>query len=157
MNTEKPPSARYALNLLLDAENRLLLLRRSPNADLGPGQWGLPAGKIETGESAAAAAEREMLEEIGPGHNTQLTRTLGPIRDTFYGGQFEIHLFQRRWTSGTVVLNHEHTEYAWVAKEAIRDYDIMAGIEEDIALLGFWPQRFLNPQRIPDYLREKSE
>ncbi len=153
MVSNSPPTARYALNLMLDRHDRLLLLKRATSARLGPGQWGLPAGKIEANETPQAAARREMCEEIGPGHTVEQTRYLGPIRDTYYGGQFEVHLFQYRWSSGTVVLNHEHTEFAWVAKEALRDFDVMAGIEEDIALLGVWPQRYLNPARIPDYLK----
>lgn len=154
MTETRPPSARYALNLLLDADRRLLMLKRAPDASLGPGQWGLPAGKIEPGESPAHAALREMREEIGPGHEVELVRSLGPIRDTFYGGRFEIHLFQYDWRGGEVVLNDEHTEWAWVAKESIRALEVMAGIEEDIALLGIWPQRYLDPARIPAYLRQ---
>ena len=53
--SQSAPEARYALNLILDAEDQLLLLKRSLSAGLGPGQWGLPAGKIEPGESAEAA------------------------------------------------------------------------------------------------------
>ncbi|MEQ8232239.1 MAG: NUDIX domain-containing protein [Gammaproteobacteria bacterium] len=149
-----PPTARYALNLLLDDAARLLLLRRAENARLGPGLWGLPAGKIEPGESPEAAAAREMDEEIGPGHAVELVRYLGPIRDTYYGGQYEIHLFQQRWFGGTVVLNREHTAWAWVDREHYRAYATMDGIDEDIALLGFWPQCYLDRARIPPALRE---
>lgn len=62
------PTARFALNLLVDDDGRLLLLERSREARLGPGLWGLPAGRIEPGESAEQAARREMDEEIGPSH-----------------------------------------------------------------------------------------
>ncbi|MGR8918152.1 MAG: NUDIX hydrolase [Gammaproteobacteria bacterium] len=148
-----PPTARYALNLLLDERERLLLLLRPAHARLGGGQWGLPAGKIEPGETPHDAALREMREEIGPGHDCELVRYLGPIRDTYYGGQFEIHLYQRRWRGGTVVLNEEHVDHAWVAADELRQYDVMLGIEEDIALLGFWPLSALNPERVPDYLK----
>lgn len=150
-----PPEARYALNLLLDAEQRLLMLKRSTAAKLGPGLWGLPAGKIEAGETAEAAARREMEEEIGPGHVVELVRYLGPIRDTYYGGRYEIHLFHSRWLSGDVRLNDEHTEFAWISPERFRDYPVMDGIDEDLALLAIWPQRYLNPERVPPYLRER--
>ena len=153
MNELTPPEARYALNLLLDDADRLLLLRRAPGAKLGAGQWGLPAGGIETGETPAAAAARELEEEIGPGHVTRALDYRGPLRDTFYGGRYEIHLFLARWLSGTVRLNHEHTAFAWVGQGDIADVDVMLGIEEDIALLGFWPRSCLNPARVPDYLR----
>lgn len=150
-----PPQARYALNLLQNQAGELLLLKRAADARLGPGLWGLPAGKIEAGESPATAALREMGEEIGPGHEVELLRYLGPIRDTYYGGIYEIHLFHRRWLAGSVVLNHEHSEFAWVAPQRFRDYAVMDGIEEDIALLKIWPQRYLNPARVPPYLREE--
>lgn len=149
-----PPAARYALNLLENAAGELLLLKRAADARLGPGLWGLPAGKIEPGESAEAAALREMTEEIGPGHDVELLRYLGPLRDTYYGGIYEIHLFHRRWRGGEVRINHEHTEFAWVAAPDFRRYPVMDGIEEDIALLKIWPQRYLDPERVPAYLRE---
>jgi 8-oxo-dGTP diphosphatase len=149
-----PPTARFALDLLVDARDRLLLLRRAPHATLGPDLWGLPAGKIEAGETPAAAAAREMREEIGAGHEVELLRALPPVRDSFYGGQYEIHLFHYRWHAGTVVLNAEHTAYAWVAPQAFRRFTVMDGIDEDIALLGLWPRRYLDPARLPAHLRE---
>lgn len=149
-----PPTARFALDLLVDEAARLLLLKRSPHCALGPGLWGLPAGKIEPGESAEAAAYREMHEEIGPGHRVDLLRYVGPIRDTYYGGRYEIHLFHFHWHGGDVRLNDEHTAYAWVGKEAYQAYPVMDGIDEDIALLRLWPRRFLNPERVPAHLRE---
>jgi len=153
MSVLAPPAARYALNLLLDQEQRLLLLERARTATLGPGLWGLPAGKIEPGESAEQAAYREMREEIGAGQVVELRRYLGPLRDSFYGGRFEIHLFHFRWYAGDVCLNDEHTRYAWVARERYRDYAVMDGIDEDIALLELWPRRFLDPARLPPALR----
>jgi len=156
MSPADPPAARYALNLLLDARDRLLLLRRSDSTALGPGLWGLPAGKIEPGETPAAAALREMREEIGPDHDTVLLDRLGPFRDTYYGGRFEIHLFLRRWRGGRVVLNHEHTAHAWVSCTEYRHYAVMDGIDEDIALLGFWPRACLDPARIPPTAAERA-
>ena len=150
-----PPTARYALDVLIDPHDRLLLLKRSPSAQLGPGLWGLPAGKIEKYETAKAAAYREMQEEIGSGHEVDLVRYVGPFRDTYYGGQYEIHLFQFRWLSGKVVLNDEHTDHAWVGREDFGDYQVMDGIDEDIAILGVWPLRFLNADRVPAHLQRR--
>ena len=147
------PSARYALNLLIDEYGRLLILKRAPDSRLGSGMWGLPAGKIEAGELPEQAALREMREEIGVGHETELVRYVGPIRDTYYGGQYEIHLFHRTWSRGDVVLNAEHTAYAWVSKEEFHRYPVMDGIDEDLSILDIWPQRYLNAERIPDALK----
>src|SRR5512134_2655430 len=45
---------------LFDEYRRILLTRRADN-----GQWCLPSGGMEPGESAAEACEREVLEETG--------------------------------------------------------------------------------------------
>lgn len=45
------------------ARGRLLLIRKKRG--MGAGKWNAPGGKLEPGESAAAAARRETLEETG--------------------------------------------------------------------------------------------
>ncbi|MEV6137153.1 NUDIX domain-containing protein [Nocardia sp. NPDC051990] len=52
------------VHILLVRGGELLLSRRR-SADEFDGLWHLPAGKLETGESATAAAARETAEEIG--------------------------------------------------------------------------------------------
>jgi mutator protein MutT len=46
--------------LILDEQGRILLQRRTDD-----GAWDLPGGALELGESAEAAARREMREETG--------------------------------------------------------------------------------------------
>lgn len=43
----------------------ILVAKRTADAQILPGEWEIPGGKIETGESPAAAAARELLEETG--------------------------------------------------------------------------------------------
>lgn len=144
-----PPRARYAINLIENQRRELLLLRRALDRKLGPGLWGFAAGNIEPGESPEACSLREIREEIGPRHRLEALGRLGPLRDSFYGGEFEIHLFHYRWLAGLIVLNGEHTAYAWVGPESYRRYAVMDGIDEDIDLLGIWPRRYLDPRKIP--------
>lgn len=49
--------------LLVDARERLLILRRAHEP--GMGKWGLPGGVVEPGETAEFAAARELREEAG--------------------------------------------------------------------------------------------
>ncbi|WP_305798235.1 NUDIX domain-containing protein [Micromonospora sp. D93] len=54
-----------ALVLLVDPSGAVLLQHRDEDAAVSPGQWSLPGGHIEPGESPEAAARRELLEETG--------------------------------------------------------------------------------------------
>jgi len=148
-----PPKARFSICVVEDAQSRLLFLKRAPDRPLGPGLWGFPAGHIEDGETPEDCARRELAEEIGARHAVSELARLAPIRDTSYGGVYEIHLFHFRWHEGDVRLNHEHTEYAWLAPGEHRRLDVMNGIDEDIRLLDVWPLGMLNLDRLPPALR----
>ena len=57
---------RAARVLLVDAQDRVLLLRGSDPADRGRGQWWFtPGGGLDEGEQAVDAARRELAEETG--------------------------------------------------------------------------------------------
>ncbi|HLB29934.1 MAG TPA: NUDIX domain-containing protein [Gammaproteobacteria bacterium] len=105
---------------------------------LGPCLWGFPAGHIEANETPEQCATRELREEIGADHQIELIQTFGPVRDSHYGDIYQIWLYHYRWRSGVVILNPEHTDYAWAGREALRNYPLMQGIEEDIDYLGIW-------------------
>jgi len=140
---------RLSINVVENRGREILLLRRNPHARLGAGLWGFPAGRIEPRETPSQCALRELAEEIGAEHRIASIATLGPIRDTFYGGIFEIYLFHHRWLAGRIVLNHEHTQYAWVGRKMYKCYSVMDGIDEDLAYLDVWPHRFLNQDKLP--------
>ncbi|MBS0325518.1 MAG: NUDIX hydrolase [Proteobacteria bacterium] len=56
---------RLAAACIAEWEHRILLCRRAVEPEFGC--WELPAGFVASGESAAAAARRETLEEAGVG------------------------------------------------------------------------------------------
>lgn len=59
--------AAVAIALLADDEGRacFVLTRRAPRLRAHGGQWALPGGRIDPGESAETAALRELSEEVG--------------------------------------------------------------------------------------------
>jgi 8-oxo-dGTP pyrophosphatase MutT (NUDIX family) len=148
-----PPTARFSIAVLENPDGDVLFVRRSPDSRLGPDRWGFPAGHIERGETPCKCMERELREEIGPGHEYELLKTAGPVRDSFYGGNYEIHLFHYAWRRGRIRLNEEHTDFAWVSREDFAGFEVMDGIDEDLYLLDVWPRRFLNAARLPAHLR----
>jgi 8-oxo-dGTP diphosphatase len=140
---------RFSINVVVNARNEVLLLKRGVTTTIGPGRWGLPAGHNEAGESPEDCSIRELEEEIGTDHRVELVRKLGPIRDTCYGGIYQIYLFHYRWHEGMVRLNREHTACAWVGKRDYKNYDVVAGVDEDLFYLNIWPRRYLNEALLP--------
>ncbi|WP_436775029.1 NUDIX domain-containing protein [Yinghuangia sp. YIM S09857] len=71
-------SSRYLgatdVHVLIVDGGRVLLLRRAPDADYGPGLWTLPSGHVEDGEDVVAAALRETREETGVALTRELLR-----------------------------------------------------------------------------------
>jgi 8-oxo-dGTP pyrophosphatase MutT (NUDIX family) len=88
----------------------LYLLR---NDSKHPGAWGLPGGKVESGETLLGGMERECIEELG---NFPTYQKLIPIEKfTSADGDFVYHTFVCVVESEFVpVLNDEHLGYAWI-------------------------------------------
>ncbi len=144
-----PIKARFSVNVIENLDSELLLLRRARQSRFAPRLWGFAAGHIEAGESPRDCALRELKEEIGTAFTVEALCEFGPVRDHFYGGVYEIHLFHFLWLGGEIRLNREHTDYAWVSCEEYKNYPVMAGIDEDIRYLGIWPVACLNQDWLP--------
>ncbi|MGW5131587.1 NUDIX hydrolase [Streptomyces sp. NPDC004135] len=92
--------------LLLDAEDRILLLRYAAGQP-GAGLWGLPGGMLDHGEDPVGAACREVHEEtglvldgpprlVGYDHRADVKGT-GPVIDFYYyGGRLPAEATVRR-------------------------------------------------------------
>ena len=110
-----------AVILLLDTQDRALLLKRHKSSRFAPEKWGFPGGKIESDETPAQAALRETKEE------TDLT-----VRNLHDLGQFDqVHAYLSRDYEGEVTIDYEHTDWAWVSlgQDPI-DYDIAPNVLE---------------------------
>lgn len=63
MGTPYPDAPRVAVGaVVFKGDHVLLVCRRNPPA---AGEWAIPGGSVALGETLAAAAEREVLEETG--------------------------------------------------------------------------------------------
>lgn len=109
-----------AVILVVDRQNRLLLMRRS---DMG--SWGVPGGATEPGERVEDAAKRETFEEtnLEIGEMSLFGVFSGPELYYIYPNGDEVHnvtvvYLSRDW-HGEVKLNEEHTEWNWFLADEI--------------------------------------
>ena len=102
----------YALSCVVYAERdgRILLLRRAVGALTG--QWYLPGGAVEAGESPEEAARRELREESGLEVEGPL-ELLHAYRARLYGRDFLQLSYIGATPHGDVVISPEHDGARW--------------------------------------------
>jgi 8-oxo-dGTP pyrophosphatase MutT (NUDIX family) len=140
----KPNSLVPASNLLVvDGDGAILLQRRRDT-----GQWALPGGKQDFGESAAECAVRECEEETGI--VAEVTGFLGvysnPHHIVVYSSdgearqQFEA-VYIGRPISGEPAVNEEADGVSWVLPRELDGYDIHPSMRQQIGdyLSGKYP------------------
>ncbi len=102
--------------LILDEQNRLLLLKRSDS-----GCWGPPGGAVELGEEVESAARREVREETGLelGTCSLFGVFSGPELFYVYPNGDKVYNVSIIYLAcdwrGEIILNDEHTAWGWFA------------------------------------------
>ena len=100
--------------LILDAQDRLLMMKRSDN-----GCWGIPGGSLGPGEVVEVAARRETLEEtkLEVGEMSLFGVFSGPELYYKYPNGDEVYnvtvMYLSRDWRGEIQLNDEHSEWKW--------------------------------------------
>lgn len=115
---------------------RALIVQRPPESWMG-GYFELPGGKVEPGESLAAAVAREVGEETG----------LAPLAVGAYLGHFDYDSrggkpcrqfnFLVEVAPGAVILQ-EHIAFAWLAPGELERYPISAEVQAVLRGLAGW-------------------
>lgn len=118
---------------IFDEDRRILLTRRSDN-----GQWCLPGGAMESGETAAEACEREVLEETGL--SVRVRRLVGVYSHSDQlvvysdGGKFQIVAlhFEAEAVGGELGLSNETTDFGYFTLQEVEGMDMIGRHKERV-------------------------
>jgi 8-oxo-dGTP pyrophosphatase MutT (NUDIX family) len=118
---------------IFDEQQRILLTKRRDN-----GQWCLPSGAMEPGESVAEACEREVWEETGL--RVRVKRLVGvyshPDQLTVYSetDKFQIVAlhFEAEVLGGELGLSDETSDFGYFAKEEMGGLEMLGRHKERI-------------------------
>jgi len=113
----------HVVSVYLTVGSQVLFLQRSGSERE---HWGVPAGKVESGESLDVAVKRELLEETGIHCDT-----MTPIKSLYMRKpeiDYVYHMYAARLEQlPDVKLSEEHLDYGWFSVEEVRALPLMAG------------------------------
>jgi len=124
-----------SVNVIIENDaGEILLIQRSDN-----GNWALPGGAIDLGESMSQAGVRETKEETGI--DCEILDVLGIYTDPkhiiLYTSNGEARqefsiLLRARATGGQPTLSDESTQVHWVARDALADLQMHRSMRQRI-------------------------
>lgn len=111
-----------------DSSGRCLLLRRSRESKNNGGQWDLPGGKMDTGETFDVALSREVFEETGLSINLQ--GLAGSAEAETPDTRVVYVIMERCVESGELRLSSEHDDFCWVNYQGLDNIDMAPQFRE---------------------------
>ena len=126
MSREYPSRPLVGIGVAVLRPGAVLLVRRGRPPSQGA--WSLPGGAQELGETAEAAARRELMEEtglaVGALHLAAHVDSIHRDPDGRVRYHYTILDFAARWEGGEPAPGDDITEVAWAQFESFDDFDL---------------------------------
>jgi ADP-ribose pyrophosphatase YjhB (NUDIX family) len=121
--------------IVIGADGRALILRRQ-NSEHGNGQWCLPGGKVDYGETVAESVAKELKEETSLECLESQYLFFQDSLPIEPGKMHCINLYFECKTSGKLRLNSESDDFAWINAAELSRYELVFRNGE--GLLQYW-------------------
>jgi 8-oxo-dGTP diphosphatase len=108
--------------LLIDKDDKVLILKRSTDSKTNPGKWELPGGKVDQGESFDHALVREVYEETQL--KISLEHVVGVSEQNLHVIRAIHIIMSGEIIEGNLNLSQEHEGYAWVSFDKLLEYEL---------------------------------
>ena len=108
--------------VLIDEEERVLLLKRSDYTKKHSGEWDLPGGHMRENEPLMDGLTREIKEETS-------LKIKNPLFITKKGTKY---FFLAKYDSQPIKLSHEHTDYKFFTKNELNVNNMFEKIAFDV-------------------------
>ncbi len=136
---KEPPSDFHkevdVVGCFLEHNGTFLLLHRHTHKSSGDA-WGLPAGKVDAGESLLSAMKREVYEETGIDIRVEDLTYFDSRFVRHENSDFVWHMFSTplKEKPSVILSATEHKDYRWVTPKEAVEMNLIFGLEESIHL-----------------------
>ena len=115
-------------------EQKLLILRRSNKVKTMKGLWAGISGIIEKNEAPLTRAKIEIYEETGISEDKiRLIKNAAKLRihsPQYENHEWEIFPFLFEAKNPDIKLNWENSEYTWVMRDELKNYNTVPSLEK---------------------------
>ncbi len=121
-----PQQPVIAVGAVVVHNNRILLIRRGKEPAMG--EWAIPGGRVELGETMREAAAREVMEEtcvsIRPGELVYFFETIQPDPDGRIRFHYAIFDFMAEYLAGEPNPRDDAVDARWVSAADAGTYNL---------------------------------
>ena len=123
----------------LTNNNKILILKRSDKVKSMKGLWSGVSGLIENSELPLDRAKIEIFEEVGLQENDltllKEAESVTVSSPQYRNHQWEIYPFLFETKNGKIKLNWENSDFKWVERIELKEYQTVPNLEEILLCL----------------------